>query len=177
MKIEINKVGSKKFYDEFLYVLMNHNKIKKNPRKKAKSGIFSLVTYIILALLTAVILAFWYFKNNDGIVAVLIGMNVILLILLSAYLVIIEKRIKMLMSQKDTKVIEINEEGIRYTDTQQDIIAKWEDISCIVANKYSVCVLPKSSLNAIISLSAEYKEYVVNSLKEQNKSELLVDNT
>ena len=43
-------------------------------------------------------------------------------------------------------------------------------------NKYSICFIPNSLNNAIISMTIEYKNDIINVLKKYKREELIINN-
>ena len=64
MKIEVKERGSKKFYDEFLYIVSNYQKIIRNPHRKNRGLLYSVIGYGICALIFAVGFAIAYFIDK-----------------------------------------------------------------------------------------------------------------
>lgn len=177
MKIEIDKVGSKKYYDEFLYILSNYKRILDNPRIKAKSSVLTFLYTDIICVLTLAMCLFFYLKDKDIIFGILSIVFILFLIIFTTLTIAANMRIKNLMSKCGKKVIDITQDFVCFTDDSKEIKVKWNDIAYIVINTYSICFIPKSIDSILISINVDYKEKVLEAIKEVDKTDLIVDNT
>lgn len=177
MKIEVKERGSRAFYDEFLYVASNYKKIKKNPEKRVYRLTYSLISYEFILLLCIGLITSFYLKENDILFMFLIGMLSLLFVFVLMYAIMINKRIKAFMNDKGNKIVDINETGVEFLDDEKNIKIMWDNIDCIVVNKYSICFLPKDATNILISVNTDYKDDVEQGIDECGYSSFVVDNS
>lgn len=177
MKIETNEIGKKEYYDEFLYILFNLNKIKGKPKKKVYGLTKCLMIYIVLILCSMALFIFLYLDSKKVFYIFFIGMSALLLIYAVFLDVITYKRIKMFMSISGNKTVLANENGIEFIDKDKNIRMNWDDIAYILINKESICMIPKTMFSNIISLSLRHREDIINCLKKYEKDNLLIDNS
>ena len=94
------------------------------------------------------------------------------------YLKIINKQIEDYMRVTGNRAIEINDKGIESIDEEKIVRIKWEDIYRIIINKYTICFVPEEKNSKIfMSISKEYKNEVIEGLKNYKKETLLIDNS
>ena len=176
MEFKIKNNGSKEFYDEFLYVVTQYKKIKNNPEKKAYRMTRYLIIYILFVLAGMLLFGFMYSGHKNLIWAALIGMYSLLLVYLVIYLVNLTKKIKTYIDMEDEQIINIDDKGVKISSGENAFTINWDDIANIVVNKYSICFIPKTAANFLMSVSVEYIDNVVEAIKKVNRESLLVDN-
>lgn len=177
MKLEITETGNKEYYDEFLYIANIYQKFKKNPRRKAHEFTKVLLLWTIITIVYTLLLTCAYLKTNDAFYIFLIGMTCFAIFFEIMYLIILNKKIKIFMNNKGKKIVELGKEGVNYTDADKSFNVKWEDISYIIINKQTICVIPKTVLSALISINIKYKKEISEALKKYDKEALLIDNS
>ncbi len=177
MKIEVNKRGTKEYYDEFLYILSNIRKIKKRPQKKVHNLTIVLKAYGIFLLVSIILLIILYYKSFDIIFIFSSGMLTLLLIYTIFYLCFVTKRINHFQERKTKIVINLTKEGITFIDDTKNIKIKWSEIDIILVNKYSISFIPKDISNIFISISTEYKDLVLKGTNKYNYNSLIIDNS
>ena len=176
MKIEVKESGKKEYYDEFLYVVNNYKRFKKNPHKKAYEFSKCLFLYEIFLIISILLFTLFYIQDKNLIFMFIIGMLSLIFVFVLLFLSTTKKQIKTLLNIHVGKIIDINNNYIGFKDNQNDIKIKWEDIEVIIINKYSICFIPKKLSSSIISISTDYKNEVIRGLDQINKNLLLVDN-
>ena len=177
MRLEIKEISSREYYDEFLYIVFRHRKIRKSPRRKVYQFTKYIMTYMILSFCAVVLFNLFYVDSNEPFFLFLTGMLTVLLFILLVYQITYTKRIELLMQDDGVKTIEFNENGIEYIDDDKNIRTKWEDIKYIVINQYTISILPKVVIDGFTSLDVKYKDEVIKTLEKFGKEKLLVDNT
>ena len=177
MRLEIKENAKKEYYDEFLYIVFRHRKIRRCPRKKACQLSKYLMCYNIICIISIILFVLFYIDTKRPIFLFLDGMLTIIFMFLVVYYMIVKKRLEMYLQNKGVKTIEFNEVGIEYIDDDKNIRIKWEDIKHIIINKYTITIIPKTILNGFTSIDVKYKDEVINTLKKYDKEKLLVDNT
>ena len=91
-------------------------------------------------------------------------------------LIIIKRHTKITLNE--SVYIKIDEDGIE--DIYENKISTklyWDYIDYIIINKYSICVIPKSSYSILIGIEISSKDEVIECLKKYKKIDLLIDNT
>ena len=176
MKIEVKERGSKEFYDEMLYVITYCKKFLKNPRKKAWK--YSSYLYLMMAVsivMLGVFIAMYLFEK-EWYSLVMLGAFTLMLFILLFQLIAIKKRIKMFMDDGSDKTVEITSEYIDFSSDTMNLKMKKEEISVILINKYSTCILPKELNKYSISISNDYLNQFLEGAKEKGYESIIVDN-
>ncbi len=177
MKIDIKEKENISFYDELLYVTSYYKKIKINHKRKITKLSSEFTKYLILILVFMISTIALYIVFKDEFYIAPIIMYILLLIVDIYYIYSTKKRIKDFMNSKDDKVtININENYVQYSSVKSVYKINWEDIECILVNKYSICFIPKNGSSNIIGVSIKYRHKIVETIKKYNKSKLLVIN-
>ena len=177
MKIEVNERGSKNYYDEFFFIASYYRKFKKNPHKKAFKMTTFLIMYEIFIILFIAGTIGIYIMEPDAFHMCMVFTFVLCFIFCGAYLFLSNKRINEFMNSTGKKIVEINEDGIEYSDDEKNLKLKWDKIEYILVNKYSICFIPNSTTNILISLSTDYKEQAIKGIEDAGKTGLIIDNT
>ena len=177
MKINIDKVGSRNYYDELLYVANNYKKFIRKPRSKAK--LQSKTIYVWVCLILAIMVGFivLYFSERKTSHLYIVGLYMLILGCALYYLGLINKRINFYLNEDVSKVIDINKDEIGYDDTKQKMSIKWSEIAYVIISKYSICFLPKEPTNVFISISKDYLDQVLKGIEESGHSDLVIDNS
>ncbi len=176
MKFEVKKRGTKEFYDEMLYVISYYKKFIKKPKRKAYQYTKYLLMYITLSIIMCGAFIYLYFLDKDWYSLVMIGAFLIVLFLSIIIYVSAKKRIKMYMEDMSDKSIEITEEAICYNSETLNMKIKKEEISVIVINKYSICILPKEITTYAISISKDYLNEFLSGANENGYEKLIANN-
>ena len=170
MIVKSSEKENKKFFDEFYYIALNCESFRKHPTKKARSATKYLVFLAILFLIASIVLMF--VPDADLLSFVLF----IVFFYLVITLIIIKRHTKITLNEN--VYIKINEDGIE--DIYENKISTklyWDYIDHIIINKYSICVIPKSSYSILIGTDISNKDDFIASLKKYKKIDLLIDNT
>ena len=174
MKIEIKERGSKQYYDEFLYIMFRYKDFKKRPFQKAYCLTNCLLVLIFISLIVSIFSAILYFENrNVWYICILILFFLIFIFSLTIYIDSL-RRIKYLINNDDTKIINITLDKVIYMDSNQKIEIKWSDIQNVIINRYSICFFTKTT-NIVLSTSIKYKENILNAIKKYHKEKLVID--
>lgn len=177
MKIEVAERGSYTFYDELLYICSFYREIRKKPQRKVHRLTRFLSLYIFGVLIITFIEIYLYIKNRDAHSLFMGGIFSSFLILSVVFLVVFIVRIKKMMAETGVRVVVIDEKGVKFTDRDKELKLSWENIACITVNKYSICFIPKSNHNIIISLDRKYQNDVEEVLKKYGYADLFYDNS
>ena len=177
MKIEIDKKSDKNYYDEIMYVKSYYRKIKINHKRKITKLSSEFIKYLILIFIFMIltILLYLYFKDTFYIyIIVVYG----LLLMFDLYLLYTssKKTINYINGLEDKETINITDTYVKHTSINSVYKINWEDMECILVNKYSICFIPKTGSSGIISVPIEYRHKVVETIKKYNKQKLLVIN-
>ena len=176
MKIEVKKRGSKEFYDEMLYVISYCKKFIKKPNQKAWRYTNYLYMFMVISVIMCGIFVAMYLLDNKWYNMVMTGAFLLAFFFTLILLVTVKKRIKMYMDDNSDKIIEITKECIDYSSDTMNLKMNKEDISYIVINKYSICILPKELNKYAISISHDYLEDFLKGAKEEGYESIIVDN-
>ena len=86
------------------------------------------------------------------------------------------KKVYEMMDDDSAKTLEMTEEGVSYKDGKTSLNYKWEDITCVALNKRSITFFPVKRAMEPFFIDAEYKDQVIQGLKEAEHGYLLEDN-
>ena len=181
MKIVINKEKKefdKAFYDEFLFIGTFHKRVRKKPNKKVrklstnyKIGLGICIGYSFLLIVLGLSVGF------DFLDYLFIGMFIILGFIYARSLSIVNNRLKLYMTNRGETTFEITKKEVKVEKSEQRLQLDWDSIQYVIVNKYSITFLPKDETIIMIGISTEYKNQVIEEIKNLNKEELLIDNT
>ena len=177
MKIEVNKRGSKEYYDEFLYIATNYRKFQKDPKRKTHGLTKYLLGYECFILLAIVLEFLCYRFFDDVIFVVLVGMLLLLLLLSLYYHFTAVKRIRAFLNDEGNKSVEIDSEAVTYTDDSKSVRILFDELNCVRIADYGICFLPKNQTDILISINREYEDEVLQALKEAGRDDLIVNNS
>ena len=177
MKLEYEEIESKKFYDEFLYITYKYNSIKKNPKQKVKRYTDYLLLYVIVYILIIVLIFVSNIDIKDAFGYFLLGGASIMTINYLYYLKVYKKLIKESVKSKPKIKININEDTIHYIEENREYKLKWDVISNVIINKYTITIISKDNSRLLISIPLNYKDDIITCLKKYKKEKLLIDNT
>lgn len=176
MKFSIKERGSKEYYNEFLYVAFNYKMFLKNPHKKTHKLTNMLLYYGIMLLLFIGLFIYFYMDESNSFYLICTGIFIFVFILDVFIYISCIKRIKNYINDKGIKHVNIEKEYVEYKDDNKSFKVKFKDIKCVIMNKYSICFIPNSLNNAIISMTIEYKNDIINVLKKYKREELIINN-
>ena len=176
MKIEITKPGSRKFYEEVIYVQQNSMKVRNNPTRAVKTLTGYMGLRIIGFFIVALVALSLAIKNQDMIYMAIFGVLVIAVVAVFVSYRSGRKKIYEFMDDTAPKTIEIDGAGIGYISEDQTVRYTWDEISCVMMNKHSFIVIPKEITKEMIFIDTEYKEQVLKGLKDYGHGYLLEDN-
>lgn len=177
MRLEIAERGPKEFYDEILYISANHKKYRTKPEKKVRSQTGSFKGLSVLALICAILFVWEYFQDREGIFLLLCGMMIVCVIMFIALVIGVNKRIRSMMDQPGTNVIEINERGITYESEKQTVRLRWNEIMNVLINRHSIVFMPISESGLMITIYSRYKDEILQGIEDAGHMDLVVDNT
>ena len=170
MIIKSREKENKKFFDEFYYIALNCGSFRKHPNKKARSATQYLVFLAILFFVSSIALMFVPELELISFMLFIIFFYLVII------LIIIKRHTKITLNE--SVYIKIDEDGIE--DIYENKISTklyWDYIEHIIINKYSICVVPKSSYSILIGTDISNKDDFIASLKKYKKIDLLIDNT
>ena len=175
MRIEVNEVGRREYYDEVLYAASNYKKFQKNPNKRIKGFIKAMlmptIAYIVLTALMLVL--FW--RDRDLVFLPLAGMLAFVVIFFIIYLVKGNKQIDAMMADKGTRYIEITKDSVKFEDSKKVIEQKWSNIMNVLLGPHSIIFLPTGTDGALITIDRTYEEEVLRAVNEAGYGNLLVE--
>lgn len=177
MRLEITERGPREFYDEIMYIASNFRKYRGRPEKRTRSQLKTLTGYCVLTILVIAVFLFEYFVDRGGVFLLLAGMMLVCLIYFIALIIGTRKRIDIMMNEPGTKIIDIDERGVRYEAENQTLQTKWDDITNVIINKHSIVFMPRTEIQLMVSIYAKYKEQVLQAVEAAGHMDLVVDNT
>lgn len=175
MKFVIEKNTDKNEYDELMYILENIKRIHKNPNKKVK--LFTK-NYILLFIIEALILLLNIFLLNNG-KFWYIYFGIIIMIILISIILFINGLLKIKYYQKNSRdtTISVNKDEILMDHSDYLLKYKWDDIKYIIANKYSICIIPKVLPGLVMCFPTYSKDDIIKMINKFKKENLFIDNT
>ena len=175
MKITVNEVGRREYYDEVLYVASNYKRFQKNPNKKIKGFIKAMVmptiAYIVMVLLMLIL--FW--QDRDNVFLLLAGMLIFVVVFFVIYLVKGNKQINAMMADRGTRYIEITDDYVKFDDNKKVIEQKWNNILNVLLGPHCIVFLPTGLDGALITIERAYEEEVLKAVKEAGYGHLIVE--
>ena len=174
MKFEFKERESREFYDEILFVAAHYRKIIINKNKKVTKLSTYMIKNLIISLIFTIILTLYYLKTKSKFEFFMIGVLIALIAYCVYYLFYIRKRINEFVNYKGKDTITIDNKKIEFKDENNSFKVEWDNIAFILVNKYSICFIPKTRQNAMITLNRENKDKLVSILKKYRKEDLLV---
>lgn len=177
MRLEVPQRGPREFYDELMYIVSNRGKYISHPGKKVRLQSKTLTGYSALTALVILVFLFEYHVDRGGIFLLLSGMMLVCLIYFIALIVGIRKRINLMMSEPGTKFIDIDEKGVRFESSNQNLKTRWDEILYVIINKHSIVFMPKAETQLMISIYSEYREQVLKAIEDAGHMDIVIDNT
>ena len=175
MKFEINERGSRQFYDEIVYVSARRNEIEKTRKLKLNGFNKYYRGYIILGCVSTVMMIVFYFLFNMNIFLIFAGMMLFASIFIIMNYFKLNKYIDNMMSETDTKIIEIDENGLVYKDGVKELNYKWDEMLGIVVGKHSVSFLPKQLNEYAVAMEIKYKDDILKIINDNGLQNLLIN--
>ena len=176
MKFVIKEAGSREFYDELLYVAAQRRNISKG--KKLKQGTISgfYKKKLILGLFGMAFVAGSWLLFRDAVFVILLIMMALLTAIVLYYLKTVNKSVDSLMDTSGERTVEIDAEGVKFTDESKSLDYRWDDIMKIVIGEHSVSFLPVKENEFVIALEDRYKDEILSVLKENGLLDKTVGN-
>jgi len=176
MKIEMTKAGSRGFCDEVTYIRTNYVRVHSNPGRPAKTMTNYMAIRIIGFFIVALVALYLAVSTKDPIyIAVTIAMAIAVVAVFLSYSGS-RKKVYEMMDDDSTKTLEMTEDGVSYKDGKTSLSYNWEDISCVALNKRSITFFPVKRAMEPFFIDTEYKDQVIQGLKEAEHGYLLEDN-
>ena len=167
----------KDFFGEFQAIRLRFKKIIKKPNMKLKSVFRSfsraIVCYIVLNILSVIL----YQLSLEPAWLFTIGVVTFATILYIVLLLAMEKSYREFLKLADSSVIEIDETGISLEKGDQFFEMKWEAITHILINQYSIACLPDAPSKIMLAFDLEKKDEIIKGIIEYGHQDLIVDNT
>ena len=178
MKIKFKSDNPKNEYDELLEVIDKARLIIKNPKKKVKLHTKMLIKNIVLCVLCIPLyFALVMLDSNNIFHLILMGVILISIVTLILMLVSTNKKINTYIENARECTLEVLDEKVIFNDKNKKLEFKWDEIKYIVVNKYSICFIPYTLPNLVVSVPVSVKEELMKSLIKLNKIEKLIDNS
>lgn len=176
MKLTIEKRGPRQYYEEFFFILANFRKFRRKPNSKAQVFSAYMKKNYVLMVLGILVLVLYSLIGKDKLYLALIFLYIALLFYTIYYHHSANKLIDSYYEDSTVKTIEINSEGVSYSDPSKSVTLNWDKIVYVLINKYSICFLPENASLIVITVSIEYLDEILQGIKEAGKEALIVDN-
>lgn len=176
MRIEIKAKGSKAFYREVVNVVLQCRKLIKNPGRKVKDMIKNVKTGLItLSVLLVAVIATMTAVRGSALLFFSLFLLIVTMLIYSVWLYHVEKTVRKMAEDKKPSVLTIDEEGVELKkETEQVVKVFWSNIAFILKLKESICFLPNDPSGMIIAISVDYKDQVMEALRETGRTDILI---
>lgn len=174
MKIEINEKGSSNYYDEFLFIAYNYNKINNNPNMKIRGLLFSAYIYSIVAVVIGIIFTLLYINNKDGLFLFTMILFIFISILSFVHIYLLKRCINKYMNSHKKSTIEINKNGILAETEDSKFEIEADELKAIIIGKYTITFIPNDSNKNFITTRIEYKDKIVKALKKYKLNKYII---
>lgn len=177
MKLEIKERGSREFYDEFLYVVFHHKKVRKKPTKKVHSLFKEAIRYIVISLFLFLLTAYLYFSDSTGFFLFGFCFCGFVFGLSLFYLWLVQNYLHKLMKGTEVFTVEVHSKGISLETDHTKFSLDYSEIEMILIEQYAICILPKDFKRPLMSISVQYKEKFLEAIKKYHQEEMIIDNS
>lgn len=175
MRFEITGRGSNHYYDEFLYLVFNYAKYRKNPRKKLCRISLSAYLYsVVSAAMVAIFLILYLLTKKQLFFIIQIGFIGIFILSL-VFLTLIKISITKHSMRHIDSTFEITKDYVRVENDQKQVQLNWDDIQFIIVGKYTINFIPKDKNQQFITTRTAFKDDVFKAIKKFNKEDLIIE--
>ena len=176
MKLEIEERGSKKYYDEFLFLAFNYKKISNNPHGKIHGLTMSGYLYCGISLVLTLLMMILYIMNKGNIYIYLTIFFSVILIISVLYILMILNKIKKSIATKGISSFEITKSYVCIEANGKSLQLNFDEIKFILLGKYTINFIPNDITKPFITTNIIYKEEVINTLRKYKKDNLIIYN-
>ncbi|MBR0136934.1 MAG: hypothetical protein IJM15_00785 [Erysipelotrichaceae bacterium] len=176
MRIEVEQRGTKQFYDELLSVMNQYKKILADPKTRIRGFTTRLTMYLIYVVLALIMILSFYGIFHDKIFLIMSGMLGLLFAYAVFMMVRAKARISGYMYSEGTKVFELDQDGISYSDDEKVFKVNWSSVAAVVINRNATAFVPKENTGIVIAIQNLYADQIIEGLKQYGKENLLSDN-
>ena len=163
---------TRKFADEYYYILVNQKKLMRNPRRPIWSISKQYYCYALASLFVLSLSAFLTLSD--------FGFLPVLVFTSFTFILVVFVTIKVLkaisgITNADPKKYRLNltAKHASYDMPGGTLVMTWDEIRTIIMTKNSIVFLPKTSANVPISLPISCEKEVRASLKKLKHSDLI----
>ena len=174
MRLEVTERGSKKYYDEFLYLAINYKKISNNSYKKIRGLSLSAYLYSFISIVFVATFLVLYLLNKDNLYMGIMIFFIVLFIMSILYLMLIYRKIRISGNIKGTNILEITDSYVKIEAQNTKIEYKWDEIKNIKIGKYTINFIPKDNTKPFITTNMIYIDQVMDTLKKYSKEDLII---
>ena len=172
MKIEVNEKGSNNYYDEFLFLVSNHNKINSNDNIKIKKASSPVYLYLLISILFSIGFLIWFLYSKEVLHLCIMIFFILLSLLSCGLLILIKKRINFLSSNHRSNIFEISKSGVTVESSDKKYKLNFDEIKKVLIGQHTVTFVPTNN-KEFITTRIEYKDEIVKTLKKYGKDNLL----
>lgn len=176
MKIEMNKPASRGFAEEAVYIRTNYVRVQGNPGRPAKTVTNFMAIRIIGFFIVALVALYLALSTQDMIYMAITGAMAIAVVAIFLSYRGTRKAVYEFMEDDSPKTLELTEDHVSFTGGEETLRYSWEDIDCVAVNKRSITFFPKKVALKPIFADVEYKDQILNGLKEAEHGYLIEDN-
>jgi len=167
--IRIPEIGPKKMYEELINVLLQYNRLKKDPGKRLRNRSRNYLLEFLISIVFFLFACFEYksFGPDTTIAACMAALFLCALIFGSNYLRV-RKLVKRYMADHRGTVVTLDRSGIELKKEEDHTIRiAWTNIRFIRCFKECICFSSKDDIAGLaIFVSKEYSERILVFLKE-----------
>lgn len=174
MRIEINEKGSSNYYDEFLFIAYNYNKINNNPNMRIHGLTFNAYIYLIISVVIGIIFTILYFIFRDKICLFTVILFILTSILSFVHIYLLKRCINKYINSHKKSTIEINKSGILAETEDSKFEIEADVLKAIIIGKYTITFIPNDSSKHFITTRIEYKDKIVKALKKYKLDKYII---
>lgn len=177
MKIEMKKPISRGCAEEMVYIRTNYIRVHTNPGNRVKTVTNYLAIRIIGFFIVALVALDLSISKHDMIyMAITIAMFIAVIAVFLSYRGY-RRQVFDIMEDERPKTLDITENYVEYSDFDGKLRYNWDEINCVALNKKSITFFPKRYKDTKpIFADIEYKDQIVQALKEVERGFLIEDN-
>lgn len=173
MKVEISDKGTSNYYDEYLFLIQNRNKLYSNSNIKIKKSSSSIYLYLLISSMIFVSFLIWYLISKSTLQLCVMILFLFLVIFSLVVIRLIKSRIKMLLDNHQTTKFEITNTCISVENKNKKYELNLDEIKKVVIGNYTITFVPNDINKEFITTRIEYKDEIIDTLKKYKKENLI----
>ena len=175
MRLEIRNAGSRQFAEELMYVISQKKTIAKEHRLKSGNITATYRYYLLLGAFGVVFTIVAYLVFKYLIFILLCGVFAAFLFVYYVSMQKTNRYMDQIIADRGTRVIELKEDEISFTDNVKTVNYSWNDVLAVVVGQYSITVIPTADNELAIGIDIQHKDDIVSFLDANNLNKLLIN--